>query len=443
MSEIVRATDVFGVSRELPLNYVTRPAVDDLFVKSLTRDKHVIIYGSSKQGKTSLRKQHLHPEEYEVITCSNRWKLEQLHSAILKQAGFVVEQSRTRTESGAAKIMAKASVKASFFGSGGEAGVESAIDRAHENEVTTATLELDPGDVNEVIQALESVGFEKWIVLEDFHYLPEETQRDFAIALKAFHESSAFVFIIVGVWLQENRLIQFNGDLSGRVSTINADAWTHAELREAVGLGEGLLNVQFGEPFIVELLQGSYDSIHVVQESCLSACQLAGVEVRSPASPALIEAEAGPIMRQVVDSQSGRYSEFLVNFANGFGETEYEMYKWLLLPVLMATSESLDRGLSYRRVRQSIDRFHPNAPLNPGNVTRACKSIASLQVKLGIKPLVLDYDASLNRLNVVDRSFLIWLRHQDKKQLMESLGFAPDVAEAWSVDFSGTEEEEE
>ncbi|MEV5012549.1 hypothetical protein AB0K74_44980, partial [Streptomyces sp. NPDC056159] len=44
---------------------------------------------------------------------------------------------------------------------------------------------------------------------------PEETQKDFAVALKAFHESSSFTFIVVGVWLQENGLVQFNGDLSG------------------------------------------------------------------------------------------------------------------------------------------------------------------------------------------------------------------------------------
>ncbi|MFB7324760.1 hypothetical protein [Streptomyces sp. NPDC056190] len=59
---------------------------------------------------------------------------------------------------------------------------------------------------------------------------PEETQKDFAVAVKAFHESSSFTFIGVGVWLQENRLVQFNGDLSGRIATINADKWLRSEL---------------------------------------------------------------------------------------------------------------------------------------------------------------------------------------------------------------------
>lgn len=445
MAEIVRATDVFGVSRELPMNYVTRPDVDDEFVSSLTRDKHVIIYGSSKQGKTSLRKYHLKTDEYEVITCSNRWKLYQLHTAILKQAGFKIEQSRTRTETGSAKITAKASIKATLFGKGVEGGLEGSGERGHQDSVITTDLELDPSDVNEIIHALESIGFDKWIVLEDFHYLPEETQRDFAIALKAFHESSGFVFIVVGVWLQQNRLVQFNGDLGGRIFTINADKWKLEELQEAVRLGEQHLNVAFDTTFVAGLLAGSYDSVHVVQESCLKACEDAGVHQRSDGEPIQVGGDPQQIMRSVVDAQSGRYSEFLFNFAGGFGDTEFEMYKWLLLPVIMASSERLDKGLPYRWIRKRIDRHHPNAPLNPGNVTRALKSVSSLQVQQGITPLVLDYDASLKILNVVDRSFLIWLRHQDREDLLESIGFEADMLRAWeaSEGESGGEEEEE
>src|SRR5699024_7613731 len=122
----IRTSEVFGVSRDVPMNYVTRSSVDGTLVDNLTRDKHVVIYGSSKQGKTCLRKYNLTQDEYEVVTCSNKWKLAQLHTAILKQAGFEIEQSRTRTETGANKISAKARGGFNLFGYqiGGEAGIE-------------------------------------------------------------------------------------------------------------------------------------------------------------------------------------------------------------------------------------------------------------------------------------------------------------------------------
>lgn len=73
---------------------------------------------------------------------------------------------------------------------------------------------------------MNAIKFQKYIVLEDFHYLDIDIQRDFAVVLKAFHEASKFCFIIIGVWLEENRLIVHNGDLTGRVIAIDADKWT-------------------------------------------------------------------------------------------------------------------------------------------------------------------------------------------------------------------------
>ena len=108
-----KASDVYGIGRDLPLNYVSRNTVDELLVNSLTRDKHLVIYGSSKQGKTSLRKHCLQEQDYIVIHCSNKWTLADVHTAILKRAGFEITQSSTRTATGKNKIVA--ALKASLF----------------------------------------------------------------------------------------------------------------------------------------------------------------------------------------------------------------------------------------------------------------------------------------------------------------------------------------
>ena len=121
------------------------------------------------------------------------------------------------------------------------------IERSSSEAITTSKLELDPEDVNDIITALADL--KQFIVLEDFHYLPVETQKDFSVALKAFHEQSRLCFIIVGVWLEENRLTVYNGDLTGRIVSVNADTWTHEELRTVINTGEALLNVQFADSF--------------------------------------------------------------------------------------------------------------------------------------------------------------------------------------------------
>lgn len=411
-----RAADVYGIGRDLPLNYVSRKAVDDYFVANLTRDKHVIIYGSSKQGKTSLRKHCLIADDYIVVHCSNKWDIADLHSAILKRIGYEVTQATTKTTSGKNKIVA--AFKASMFG----VGVETGGDKETSNSASTTSkpLELDPEDVNDIITAL--VDFKKFIVLEDFHYLPIETQKDFSVALKAFHEQSKLCFIIVGVWLEEGRLTVYNGDLTGRIVGVNADLWTKEELRQVVHEGEALLNIGFAEGFISKVIESCLDSVYIVQEACYQACLSKGINFTQDKLLENVgsDVDVAALVRQVVNQQTGRYNSFITLFAGGFQETALQMFKWLLYPVLTADKATLETGLTYRYLRDLLRQHHPEgAALNLGNLTQALQSAASLQVKKDIKPIVLDYDQTNLKLNVVDRGFLIWIENQNRNDLLE------------------------
>jgi hypothetical protein len=77
--------EVFGISRDPPKNYVIRSNVDNVFVDNLARDRHIVIHGSSKQGKTSLRKYHLKTDDYIIVSCLNNWSMRDLFAAILKR----------------------------------------------------------------------------------------------------------------------------------------------------------------------------------------------------------------------------------------------------------------------------------------------------------------------------------------------------------------------
>lgn len=411
-----KASDVYGIGRDLPLNYVSRKSVDENFVANLTRDKHVIIYGSSKQGKTSLRKNCLKDDDYIVVHCSNKWGIAELHAAILKRVGYEVTQSSTKTTTGKNKIVA--SFKATFLGTGVEASGEKEDSKS--TAVVKTPLELDPEDVNDIITALAD--FRRFIVLEDFHYLPIDTQKDFSVALKAFHEQSKLCFIIVGVWLEEGRLTVYNGDLTGRVVAVNADKWTKVELAEVIAAGEALLNIDFSPTFKEAVIAGSLESVYIVQEACYQACVAKNINFTQEEHLTNVgmDADVPALIREVVNQQTGRYNAFITLFSGGFQETALQMYKWLLYPVLTATVEDLEAGLTYRHMREVLRLHHPEKEaLNLGNLTQALQSVASLQVKKDLKPIVLDYDQTNLKLNVVDRGFLIWIQNQDIKDLLE------------------------
>ncbi len=420
---------VFGIVRDIPLNYVVRKSVDESLVENLTRDKHLVIYGSSKQGKTCLRKHCLQDDDYILVTCDNKMDLSQLHASVLKSAGYEVEQGQTKSVSGGQKVSASfgGSIKVPGVGEiGGKVGNEDASQESV--QISTSKLELDPRDVNDIIKALNNIKFKKYIVLEDFHYLPIDTQKDFAIALKAFHEASDICFIVVGVWLEENRLIQFNGDLTGRVIAINADQWQAEELEQVMSDGGKKLNVVFDDAFTKDLIKGSFDSVSIVQESCYRACKIENINTTQDHPTKVgFGQDAKSVVKEVVDSQSGRYSDFIINFSMGFQKTELEMYKWILYPVLNSAPKELEDGLRLTDISREIQSKHPRGEeLNPGNVTQALQSAASLQVKLGTVPIILDYDQTNTRLNVVDRGFLIWLSYQKRENLLNSAGLPFD-----------------
>lgn len=418
MPEVIHKTaDVFGINRDLPLNYTVRASADDLLLDSLTRDKHLVIYGSSKQGKTSLRKHCLQQDDYITVHCSNKWDLAALHAAVLKTAGYEVTQSSTKTAAGRQKILAKFGL--SLFG--GKAGIGAETERTRQETVQKAPLELDPEDVNDIIRALASISFERFIVLEDFHYLSTETQKDFSVALKAFHENSTLCFIVIGVWLEENRLTVYNGDLTGRVTSINADKWTREELQRVIEAGEALLNISFDPTFKAHVIGNSFDSVYILQETCYRCCVAEQVfQTQDEYRFVGANQRSDLIIRDVVNQQTGRFNSFLTQFADGFQDTQLQMYRWLLYPLLKATRAELEQGLRLSTIRKIMGGKHPQgAALNPGNVTQALQSAAALQVKKDVKPIILDYDQTNLRLNVVDKAFLIWLEMQNRASLLE------------------------
>lgn len=101
-----------------------------------------------------------------------------LHGAILKAAGYRIEQTQTRTVGGHWTYGAefRGEGKIPFIGSvSGDAKSEK--QNSHTHETKTSKLELDLSDVNDIITALKEIHFGKFIILEDFHYLPNQTQK--------------------------------------------------------------------------------------------------------------------------------------------------------------------------------------------------------------------------------------------------------------------------
>ena len=438
--------DVFGIQRDIPLNYIAREDVDDIFIESLSRKRHIVIYGSSKQGKTCLRKKCLTEDQYIIIQCFNKFTIALLNEQILKQAGFQIITSEKKSFGSTFKVNATAG-----FNLFAKAEASGEYDRDTTREIEKKSFDIDLSDTNDIIKALKEINFSKFIILEDFHYLSKETQIDFAVALKMYFDNSTFVFIIVGVWLEENRLTVYNGDLAGRIVSINADDWKEEDLTKVIEIGTSLLNVRFAEEWIYSIIEESFNNVFFVQESCYRLCKAVGIKgtvitdsIKKPNKGYFDDnddyvdisddndnrfylhkdsANLKSIITKISAEHSGRYKAFLIHFSDEICGTEHEIYKWILYCLLNAEGDELGVGLSLDKIIQIINDKHPKRQeLSIKDLIRVLKSCSDIQTKKNIKPNIIDYDETEEKLNVVDKGFIIWLEHQEKKNLLLSLG---------------------
>jgi hypothetical protein len=244
--------------------------------------------------------------------------------------------------------------------------------------------------------------------------------------LKTFAENSRILFIIVSIWREEHRLIRLNGDLTNRISSVDVDTWKSETLNQVIDAGIDLLNITFDEDFRRDLLQRSLGSVHLLREACRRVCRMSGLtETHAGRKPRNIGSavDAAEIISQIVSEQAGRYRSFLMQFANGLQQTDYEMPKWIIYAILCSPVDQLNDGLRLRRITATIRAKHPKRKeLNNAHVEQILNSVSLLQTKIGTRPLVLDYDAAKSSLDIVDKAFLIWLATQNIKELMDDLG---------------------
>ena len=181
--------------------------------------------------------------------------------------------------------------------------------------------------------------------------------------------------------------------------------------------------ISFDDVAKKRLVENSFESVSLLQEACRIVCEREGVyETQKENKVVGSEADIGALMRHVVDEQAGRYMAFLTNFAEGFQQTEYDMYRWLIYAVLRTPADELETGIRRTAISRIIKEKHPAEKLNEGNITQALQNAASLQVNKSIHPIILDYDQTTRVLSVVDRSFLVWLQHQNPAALVDELG---------------------
>lgn len=425
MNSFKKTSDVFGVSNEEIKSYIERTEVDDEFIKGLTQNKHIIIFGSSKQGKTSVTNKHLQEKDLIRINCVPESKPIDIYKSLLRQLKIEFHEEKSiQTSIGlGGKGGMKAKVKIPFL-IDAEASGETSGSKTTTRSTKTKTIEYNlelPQDISEI---LKNVDFKKRIVLENFHYLEEETQRDLSFHLRIFEDYN-ILFVILGIWREKNRLAQYNGDLQDRLIEIPVEPWKHEDFKRVILEGEPLLNVSFSD-ITDQIITESFDSIGVFQELCKETCIAAGVIETQKNTVILNPEHLKKAVQKKLEDYSGRHIRSIESFieqkAKSSDKTPLYLAYYFISIILTEQFDDIVAGMKRKQIQEKIQLAHHRPDdVRPSDMSNFLHNIKEGQIKKAIVPPIFDYDMSIRTLKIIDSTFYFFLRNYDCIELLEEL----------------------
>lgn len=424
--------DVFGIRSVPVLSYVARENVDGKFLSAIASDHHIVIYGSSKQGKTSLREKTLPADRQLIYRCGPGTTSLHIYQKILNDAGITIQTSETVETNikAGGKVGLKAKVKF-MFESGGEADASV----AHKEAKIREFVDLDLNEAQVVGDLLLETGFRKIIVLENFHYLSDDAQKAMAFDLKTFHELG-IRFIVLGVWREANQLVTINGDLRDRIVEIPIEPWTPDDFRRVVKTGEPLLKVEFHKDVVEQFIQNSFGNVGLFQEFLRQYCEILGVQASQSATKKLDKLDkVESAFHAKLEEQRGGFVKSLEEISAKCrirqGEDPLKLPYYLVQVFLRSmTRDNVENGVTQNVLLKLIRSIHhrkDKETIRSGDVTNLMNRLRTIQKDMNT-PL-LYFDRGSDKLKVVDtRELFVWTR-VDRQEIAEKIPEPRDASE--------------
>lgn len=144
---------------------------------------------------------------------------------------------------------------------------ESSSDFSPDEKRETTVTKNYSGNKDKVISYFQKNN--KVLVLDDFHYAPEEMQYDIACQLKEVIRLG-FKAVVISLPYRSDDAIRLNPDLAGRISVIEIEPWKQEELQTIAEKGFSELNIEVSENLTSRMAMESIHSPQMMQAICLN-----------------------------------------------------------------------------------------------------------------------------------------------------------------------------
>lgn len=256
---------------------------------------------------------------------------------------------------------------------------------------------------------------EETIVIDDFHYVPQDVQLQIARGLKDL-VFEGVGFVVAAVPHRAYDVVRVEKEMTGRVVQLEVGFWSPSDLREIAVRGFHALNVSASDSLINRLVAEAFQSPHLMQEFCRELSKANGVSETVPVLRELVEPEWPSFFAKLAPGTSKAAFDLLARGPRQRSDrkartlsdgTHTDIYGAVLRAI--AKTGPLT-SLTYEQLRGALREVLLDDVPQRHEVTRVLEEMSKIaREQLEGEPVV-DYDAELATLFISDPYFAYWLR---------------------------------
>ena len=236
--------------------------------------KIVTLTGQTKSGKSVMAQKVFPDTEPENVWIEGGITNEEddLWSQIVSKLGVWTEQSEGENKGTTSKISGEIGGEANAFLAKGQAKTGTGLDHSRTNKRSRGrTLSAKTVALENLPKSASA------LIIDDFHYLPRDTQGSVVRALKPLI-FRGFPVVLIAIPHRRFDAIKVERELTGRVFNIEVPYWDTDELEEISNLGFPLLNVEVDKDVLNQFTSEAFGSPHLMQEFCRQLCRDKGIK---------------------------------------------------------------------------------------------------------------------------------------------------------------------
>jgi hypothetical protein len=424
----MKASDVFVPGGQPVVTYVSRA---ELNLESKLRDylqegnRILSVAGPTKSGKTVLIKNVV--TNPCLMAGGNIHSLDDFWSSVADHLGAFATETKEKTGGESVTRERQATI-------GVDVVVHAKAGAANTGESSTGkrqALSRTRNDENLAIERL--LELRRTLVIDDFHYLTPDLQRDIVRGLKQPVYDGLRV-IISAVPHRSSDAVRAEKEMTGRVEHLRIPPWDPFELQAISTTGFHNLNVVLDLHEQARLAVESFGSPHLMQDFCLQLCKIKNVREEQKTAISLnpfTAYEWERFFRLRAQNMSSAAFESLLSGPTRDNPKPYELADGektdaygVVLRAIAKTGPAAE--LTLPQITAALKAFAPDSTIpNRAEVRRILKRITKIaKQQLGAE-LAFEFDATSDRVFISDPFFAFLLRWGDDHQRPASFDLPP------------------